>query len=291
MKNMGIEDAVVDILNAFDDADYPTEFLERYVQLECLACGHGTETFLVRRKDSDSLYIAKCYDKEFYLFVCESGILKPLHHEGLPAFADEFENHKMTCIVREYVEGKPLNQVVAENDLEKKDIVEICVQLCDILIYLHGQDEPVIHRDIKPQNIIVKPNGRVSLIDFDISRVYHTGAKTDTQFFGTREYAPPEQYGFSQTDCRTDIYSTGVLLGWLLTGETDPKEVTLKSGRDPLAKIYQKCTAFSPEDRFASASRFKSALIHSDGRRRRVVLQWMAAILSCMVFLDRKSVV
>ncbi len=281
-----IEEAVAGILDVFDDSGYPAGFLDHYVQLECLASGHGTETFLVRGKDSDKLYIAKCYDKELYSFVHESGILKSLHHEGLPAFADEFQDDKTTCIVREHIEGKPLDQFASENDLDKKDVVEICVQLCDILIYLHGQKEPVIHRDIKPQNIIVKPDGKISLIDFDISRVYRTDAKTDTQFFGTREYAPPEQYGFSQTDSRTDIYSMGVVLGWLLTRETDTKEVASKLGRDRLMSIYRKCTAFSPRDRFVSASKLKSALVQSDGRRQKVTLQRLAAMLSCLVIFS-----
>lgn len=280
-----VKTAVADIMNTFDDSEYPAGFLAKYVQMECLAVSHGTETFLVKQRDGGQLYVAKCYDKKLYSFVHESSILKSLHHSGMPAFADEFQNDKMVCIVREYVEGKPLNQYITENNPTNKDIIDICVQLCDILIYLHGQEEPVIHRDIKPQNTIVKPDGKISLIDFDISRVYHTEAKSDTQFFGTREYAPPEQYGFSQTDCRTDIYSMGVVLGWLLTGETDAKEVIRKLHHGRLANVYKKCTAFSPENRFTSAERLKSALIHTDGRRKKIALRWTASMLSCLVFL------
>lgn len=280
-----IKAAVADILNAFDASVHPAGFLEKYVQLECLADSHGTETFLVKRKNGGQLYVAKCYDKNLCSLVHESNILKSLHHSGLPAFADEFENDASVCIVREYIEGKPLNQFVSENHPAKRDMLDICIQLCDILSYLHGQNEPVIHRDIKPQNIIVKPNGKIVLIDFDISRIFHTDAKSDTQFFGTREYAPPEQYGFSQTDCRTDIYSTGVVMGWLLTGETDTKEVPGKLGRDRLVGVYKKCTAFSPEDRYASAEKLKAALIHTDGKREKAAVRRMAAILACLAFL------
>lgn len=279
-----IKAAVADILITFNNA-YPAGFLEKYDQMECLASSHGTETFLVRQKGSEQLYVAKCYNRDLYATVHESSILKSLNHSGLPAFEDEFQNDNAICIVREYVEGKPLNQYILENTLSQKDITDICVQLCDILIYLHGQERPVIHRDIKPQNIIIKPDGKISLIDFDIARVYHCDTKRDTQFIGTREYAPPEQYGFSQTDARTDIFSVGIVLGWLLTGETDSKEVCRKAGRNRLIKIYKKCTAFSPEYRFESAKKLKAALIHSDGKRKIAVLRWTAFILTCLLFL------
>ncbi len=280
-----IKAAAADIQGAFDDSEYPAGLLEKYVQMEFLAGSHGTETFLVKQKNGEQLYVAKCYDKSSYSSVHESDILKSLHHSGLPAFADEFQNDRMVCIVREYIAGKPLDRYITENSLTREDIIGVCVSLCDILIYLHGQKEPVIHRDIKPQNIIVRPDGKISLIDFDISRVYRAEAKTDTQFFGTREYAPPEQYGFSQTDCRTDIYSLGVVLGWLLTGGTDINEVLRKLGSDPLAGVYKKCTAFSPENRFASAEKLKAALLCAGGKRKKAFPRWIAAILSCMVFL------
>ncbi len=280
-----IKVAVADIQNAFSDENCPAGFLEKYDQMERLADSHGTETFLIQQKGTNQLYVAKCYDRRLYATVHESTILRSLNHRGLPAFFDEFQNDYMVCIVREYIEGKPLHQFKYKNNLQVKDIIGICVQLCDILIYLHERKQPVIHRDIKPQNIIVKPDGTVALIDFDISRMYHADAKNDTQFIGTREYAPPEQYGFSQTDCRTDIYSVGVVLGWLLTGETSTKEVIRKLDDRWLADVYKKCTAFSPDDRFASARKLKSALLHVDKMHNKAVTKWMAAIVSCMILL------
>jgi serine/threonine protein kinase len=279
-----IKAAVADILNNFDDA-YPAGFLEKYDQMECLASSHGIETFLVRQKGSEQMYVAKCYNKDLYPAVHESSILKSLKHSGLPTFEDEFQNDNALCIVREYIAGEPLDKYIPENALSQKEITDICIQLCDILIYLHGQERPIIHRDIKPQNIIVKPDGKISLIDFDIARIYHSDTKRDTQFFGTREYAPPEQYGFSQTDARTDIYAVGVVLGWLLTGETDAKEVCRKAGRNRLTNIYKKCTAFSPEQRFTSAKKLKAALTNSDDNRKIAALRWTAFILSCFLFL------
>jgi len=279
-----IKAAVINIQNTFDDV-YPVDFLMKYDQMECLAANHGTETFLVRQKSNKRLYVAKCYSKDLYSAVNESDILKPLKHSGLPAFVEEFQNDNMICIVRGYVEGKPLDQYMKENTLSQEDITGICIQLCDILIYLHGQERPIIHRDIKPQNIIVKPDGKISLIDFGIARKYHSGTQSDTQFIGTRDYAPPEQYGFSQTDARTDIYSVGVVLGWMLTFETDSDEVYQKAGHNKLISVYKKCTAFSPEHRFASAKKLKAALKRSGGTQKAAVLQLTAAFLVCLLFL------
>lgn len=263
-----LKEAVRNIENTFDALHYPVEFLEKYDQLECLAASHGTETFLVKQKNSENFFVAKCYDKAYYAVIHESSILQSLHHNGLPAFADEFQNDATICIVREYIEGKPLDQYIMENKLANQNIIDIGVQLCDLLIYLHGQESPVIHRDIKPQNVIVKADGRIVLIDFDISRVYHSEAEADTQFFGTREYAPPEQYGFSQTDARADIYSFGVLLRFMLTGneKDNPGALIYK----PLERIVRKCTSFAPKERFRDAAALKKALLAANPKSQRI---------------------
>jgi predicted Ser/Thr protein kinase len=281
-----VKAAVSDIENAFDASHFPTGFLEQYDQVECLAASHGTETFLVRQKDGEKLFVAKCYDKNIYSFVHESNILKGLNHNGLPAFTDEFQDDSTVCIVREYVEGKPLNQYIAERHPSNQEIIAIATALCDILIYLHGQQSPVIHRDIKPQNVIMKDDGQVVLIDFDIARVYNSESETDTQFFGTREYAPPEQYGFSQTDSRTDIYSFGILLRYMLTGiERENANVRIYK---PLARIIKKCTAFAPKERFTSAAAVKKALLTANPKaqrkRKTLIALCSAAVIALCIF-------
>lgn len=281
-----VKAAVSNIENAFDASHYPTEFLEQFDQLECLAASHGTETYLVRQKDGENLFVAKCYDKNIYSFVHESNILKGLNHNGLPSFADEFQNDSTVCIVREYVEGKPLNQYIVEKHPSNQEIIGIATALCDILVYLHGRQAPVIHRDIKPQNVIMKDDGQVVLIDFDIARVYNSASEADTQFFGTREYAPPEQYGFSQTDSRTDIYSFGILLRYMLTGsERENGDVSIYK---PLARIIKKCTAFAPKERFTSADAVKKALLTANPKaqrkRKMLIALCSAAVIALCVF-------
>ena len=281
-----LKEAVRVIENTFDALRYPVGFLEKYDQLECLAAGHGTETFLVKQKSSEQLLVAKCYDMAFYAVIHESRILQSLHHNGLPAFADEFQNDTTICIVREYIEGKPLNRYITERSPTQQEIIGIGLQLCDILLYLHTREEPVIHRDIKPQNIIVKDDGQIVLIDFDISRVYHSEAEADTQFFGTREYAPPEQYGFSQTDARTDIYSFGVLLRYMLTGSE--KENDGVYGYKPLERIVKKCTSFAPKERFHDAAALKRALLTANPKsqrlRKALIALCSAAVIALCVF-------
>ena len=229
----------------------PPDFCPSMSSWECLSDRNGIHTFLAQGRDG-MCYIAKCYDRTVWSITDNSAILRGLDHDGLPKQIATFESDAMTVTVREYMEGVSLSRYAQENDLSEREIVQICVQLCDILGYLHHRDAPIIHRDVKPQNIIVRPDGSVALIDFDIARVYRSGSDTDTTFFGTQAYAPPEQYGFSQTDARTDIYSLGVLLRWLLTGS--PKENKNVKVYRPLAKIIRKCTGFSPKERFSDVS-------------------------------------
>lgn len=257
------------ILDSDSSADYPAEFQEKYVLMECLSEQKGITTFLVQDPEGKN-HIAKCYERDLWTIADNSSLLDGLDHKGLPKYTESFENENVLITVREYIEGLPLDRYAQENELSVKEITRICARICDILAYLHHRDEPIIHRDIKPQNIIIGPDGSVSLIDFDIARVYRSGHDTDTVFFGTLAYAPPEQYGFAQTDARTDIYSLGILLRWLLTGSTKENK-NVKIYR-PLDKIIRKCTGFAPKDRFADVSQVKKALLSANPRSQAVRL-------------------
>lgn len=259
------------IQSAYDEYDgkrYPEEFLSEYVLMECLQERKGADTFLARGQ-SGGLCIAKCYDKSEMVLEENTELIRSLEHQGLPHYVGRYENDQMTVVVREYIEGTALDQYAAENTLTRERIVEICLELCDIVGYLHHRNEPVIHRDIKPQNVIVREDGSVVLIDFDIARVYHEGNDTDTRFFGTVAYAPPEQYGFSQTDQRADIYALGILLRYLLTGSTR-KNDNIRLYR-PLEKIIEKCTAFSPDDRYSDITELQKELKQSDPASQRLI--------------------
>ena len=276
--------ALDDFLRSFDDSCFPDDFLRTYEPMECMASNPAGETLLVKHRQTAAYFVAKCYtDPSLQSRTIESELLRKLHSTGLPAFAEEYRNDEMICVVREYAQGVPLDKLAQEKPLTEQQTISVCVQLCDILIYLHGQTPPIIHRDIKPQNIIVDEDGTIKLIDFGISRVYDESAKTDTVFFGTQEFAPPEQYGFSQTDRRSDIFSLGVLLCWLLTGKAEVKKALSSIQNKRLAGIIRKCTAFAPEDRYCDAASVKRALEDADGHRAKKLLRICCAVLAMLI--------
>lgn len=254
-------DFLQQINEAYANTNYPSAFTSSYTIMECLGERNGIDTFLVQNTRGTS-YVAKCYDKSVYAPDITQDLLHGLDHPGLPGYVDSFENDRMIISLREYIDGTPLDRYIIEHTLSEQEIISVCIRICDILSYLHHQPEPIIHRDIKPQNIIVRPDLSVVLIDFDIARIYHQDNDTDTRFFGTIAYAPPEQYGFSQTDSRTDIYSLGILLRYLLTGSTR-ENPNIKIYR-PLHKIIRKATGFSPKERYSDVDQMKQALRHAN---------------------------
>ena len=258
-----------------DESRFPGELTESCELLECLSHGEGIETLLVKNRESGGLYVAKCYRASHPLFSeTEPASICALRHSGLPLFIAEYKTDTMRCVLREYVQGEPLSSLPLPMDAAA--VRSIGVQLCEILSYLHSQEPPVIHRDIKPQNVIFSQDGRVSLIDFGISRLFDKGAKADTMALGTQAFAPPEQYGFSQTDCRSDIFSLGVLLNYLLTGSTELP----KSPRSPMEKLIAKCTAFDPKARYTSAEAVLKGLGRTEPQKRRIrgILMALAAV-------------
>ena len=186
----------------------------------------------------------------------------------------------MRCVLHQYVAGETLAAVAAERRLSEAEIVRIGVCLCDQLQALHSADPPIIHRDVKPQNIIIQEDGSPVLIDFGISRS-QSKKETDTMALGTRGFAPPEQYGYAQTDARSDIYSLGVVLHWLLRGEAE----SLQSAASPLEKVLQRMTAFDPRHRYASAAQARRALRNALPHRRTRALLGIAAAALVIVLL------
>lgn len=178
-------------------------------------------------------------------------------------------------VVMDYVEGDSLEDVIARMGAGVDVARLVFAPLCDVVERLHtciadadGTVRPLIHRDLKPSNIIVSGVGaddcagkraQVTLIDFGIARSWHDGATSDTVKFGTRSYAPPEQFGFGQTDIRSDVYALGAVLYFCLTG-TDPepgKKIADQVGErglpEPLAAVVVRAMALDPDERFASA--------------------------------------
>lgn len=180
--------------------------------------------------------------------------LMTVQHDNLPVIYDVYNNNGFVNVLEEYIDGITVSDVLMCGLYTPKGAVTVCRSICDALYALHSMN--IIHRDIKPENVMIENTGRVVLIDFDATREFDDMKKRDSTVMGTVGYAAPEQFGYSQTDKRADIFSVGVLLNVMLTGEHPSKK--LYKGK--LGKIIVKCTAFDPEARYSDVSQLKAAL-------------------------------
>lgn len=154
--------------------------------------------------------------------LAEANMMKRLDHPSLPRIVDIIDNGITIYVVMDYIEGESLDKILAEYGAQPEELViGWAKQLCDALSYLHSQKPPIIYRDMKPANVMLKPEGNIKIIDFGIAREYKEQSLADTTVLGTKGYAPPEQYS-GQTDARSDIYALGMTMHHLLTG-IDPR--------------------------------------------------------------------
>lgn len=233
--------------------------------------------------------------------VAEANLLKRLDHPMLPRIVDIVEDNRTVLIVMDYVEGKSLRRVLRETGrpMEERAVIDVGAQLCDVLEYLHTRNPPIVYRDMKPGNVMLREDGAVKLIDFGIAREYKESALADTSILGTRGYAAPEQLARgAQTDARSDIYSLGVTLYALATGRSPADEAFLRPLRevDPrlsegLELIVAKATSANPGERYQSCAQMRHDLLNHEkltegyrqGLRRRLrrfnLLRGLAAAL------------
>ena len=192
-----------------------------------------------------------------------------LKHPHLPAFYDSFTDQDHWYLVVQYIDGPTLETYVQQKPAQRLalwEVLDIGIQLCDVLTYLHTRHPPVIFRDIKPDNIMRSSNGTVYLVDFGIARHFQPGKRRDTQLLGSPGYAAPEQYGSAQTDERSDIYSLGIILQTLLTGDNplDNKAnhlpVPTSNMFHSVSEILKRMYAQKREDRPATAQEVRVAL-------------------------------
>lgn len=206
--------------------------------------------------------------------IAETDILKRLDHPNLPSIIDVIDCEDTFLIVMDYIEGRPLSEALqGEGAQPQERVIEWAKQICDVLGYLHSRKPPIIYRDMKPSNVMLRPDGRIMIIDFGTAREYKSASIADTTCLGTQGYAAPEQFGgHGQTDARTDIYCLGATLYHLLTGHNPcmpPYEMypirqwnpNLSSG---LEEIILKCTQRNPGDRYQSCAELMYALEHYD---------------------------
>lgn len=182
----------------------------------------------------------------------------------LPRIVDCYAAGEKRAVVMEYVRGETLADVLYRCDPSVALACDVFPRLCEAVAELHeGFDPPIIHRDLKPSNIMLSKDS-LTIIDFGISRTFDDAADEDTRHFGTRAYAPPEQFGYGQTDVRSDVYALGMLLYFCLTEKT-PDAKARRSGfavpqiPDGLRQVIVRATAFDPAQRYASVAVLRRA--------------------------------
>lgn len=202
-------------------------------------------------------------------FLAEATILSRLHHPNLPVFTDFFTEGSRHFLVMEYIEGYTLEDLLERNGgpFSERRVLKWAEQLCDVLDYLHSQQPPIIFRDLKPGNIMLRRDGCIKLIDFGIARIFRRSSTHDTQLLGTPGFAPPEQYGTAQTDERSDIYSLAMTLFQLMTNTLSEEGFGLLDVRSvnpaissPVAHALGQATDPNPENRYESIVAFRRAL-------------------------------
>ena len=171
---------------------------------------------------------------------------KLLHivHRNIPVIYDVAMNDDRTIVIEEFIDGITVGQILETGLYVSKGVERVILQVCEALLCIH--EEGIVHRDIKPENIIITNDGMVKLIDYDIARIDDSAKSADTTILGTTGYAAPEQYGIAKTDARSDIYSIGILINVMLTGEHPSKKMC--SGK--WQKIVNKCTRINPDERY-----------------------------------------
>ena len=232
--------------------------------------------------------------------LAEANLMKRLDHAALPRIVDIIDNGVTIYVVMDYIEGESLDKILNEYGAQPEELViGWAMQLCDALAYLHAQKPPIIYRDMKPANIMLKPEGNIKIIDFGIAREYKEQSLADTTVLGTKGYAPPEQYS-GQTDARSDIFALGMTMHHLLTG-IDPRSgeayAPVRMWNPELSEgielIIDKCVEPAPENRYQNCSDLLYDLEHPDlitrgykKRQKRKVAAFMAAAgMTVVLFL------
>jgi eukaryotic-like serine/threonine-protein kinase len=233
----------------------------------------------------ENLFTTEEYARQFRL---EAVILANIRHPNLPRVSDHFViAGEGQYLVMDFIEGEDLRQRMERvGVLPEDEVILVGAAMCDALSYLHARKPPILHRDIKPGNVKISPDGHIFLVDFGLAKIVQGNQATTTGARAmTPGYSPPEQYGTARTDTRTDIYSLGATLYAALTGiipedglarAMDNAQLTPLRKRNPdvsrrLAAAIEKAMEVDPGDRFQSADEFKIALLNSKSKTQQLL--------------------
>ena len=221
--------------------------LELYEYQEESLVGGREDVLLVRHGETNRLFIKKLlavYDKSVYLYLMEHPVL------GMPHIIKLFESKNCLIVIEEYIEGKTVFELLENAPLTQEEAVNIAKNICTILDRLHTLNVPIIHRDVKPSNIIINDKNEVFLLDVNAAKWFDLDKTDDTVYIGTPYFAAPEQagYGLMASSPKSDIYAVGILLNVMLTQKL-PKE---KRAEGKIWKIISKCISLEASERYTA---------------------------------------
>lgn len=280
----------------FAELHLPAFYREEYEIYSCYKHTQNKSIFLLQRKikkgnDTDLciLKIARNHFKE--QLKAEAAFLQTVQkteQETLPfpKLLHFYESEQETYLVRNYISGLSLSEYLEKRlVLRNEEILDFMIEICDIILLFHNNTTPIIHRDIKAENFIKSTkDGKLYLIDFDTIRLYDPKDNRDTQFLGTPTQAAPEQFGYSQSDARTDIYALGKTMLFLCTGSYDDSMLQ-KCSLDPSFRhIIKKCISFDPKKRYHSVKKLQSKLLRI--RKRSTIIIPKTTIASILFLLS-----
>jgi len=248
--------------------------LVRYELVRLLKSSDRGDIRLVR-DESGRLLVQRYRDMDRQLTERLCGLKSPY----VAAILGSGEDEDGFYTIEEYIDGT----AACDMQFTARQATDVLLQLCSALRAVHNAG--VVHRDIKPANLMIDKNGRLKLIDFDTARLTKQYQSHDTGYLGTIGYAPPEQYGFMQTDCRADIYAFGMTMQELLCDSAD---------KPAMKRIVRRCTAFDPERRYSDISLVERAIRRAASKLSAVVTAVIGAVavvivIGAVVLLSHKE--
>lgn len=229
--------------------EYIKALLRAYSLVGVLSNKNGCKVLRLRNKETGKDLVLRSFPQHLEAYEILCGI----RCDHLPEVFDAIDVADGQIVLEEFIDGITVAQVMEGGKYRYRGAKKVISCVCHALTVLH--DRGLVHRDVKPENVMIDKSGRVVLIDFNASRMVSNACK-DTVILGTVGYASPEQLGVTQTDSRTDIYAAGVLLNVMLTGFHPSQRLA----RGKAGRIVQKCTAITPDHRYQCAEKLSAAL-------------------------------
>lgn len=265
--------------------DYlPEDMQEHWTVYECLKESEDSSTFLVKETATGILCVLKWgRNRQTEFLRNEMEIMEKMADRklsGIPKTYRIFEENGEVYLVREYIEGMSLAQMVLQKGgISEAEICRISRKICQTAEQFQNPNEPMIHRDIKPENIVVTPGGEVVFIDFGTMRSYKKDGSRDTFVVGTRGTAAPEQYGYTQTDQRTDVYAIGQTMLYMVSESYEMNQLSECAVSRRMKKIIEKACSFEPDKRYGDAAQLRRAVEKCQANNRKKVYKKAGAVL------------